>query len=456
MLKFSRAFPWIAFGSDDKVAIVDSESEPLREFIYLDEVSLASLLASQKGEITENITSQIEEGRSLESGGKVGVNGPLLPSAEASSRFQTTNSTALQTVRKANAQSLFRELHELEHLRKIKPTKPKCSAASFSEFIASLNSDSAFKAQDLKRGDLVEFKVKLSASWIFQISTMVAEFSEMFDESPTLFLENVKFSDLYQAKNVNKIINKLLAGLIPIDGLVTEYGVVEYEGEDYIIHSSVIKKFGLDNRPLQIVGVTEHLAYWKDIRRILFADSEFTVLCRLSKSGLQTDWNPIKVADIFSQFAPDLAGQIEVSSRAAIAQSSRAREEPKPDGQSQKLMVALLRYKDLLVAQLDREVSTQEAQEIDRSISNLRLVSNSAEGQRAAFAQTKAVVEDLIGETIDPNADLELRARVRQIQDLPLLPRNSDPQQGEQDSEPVEIEKTDNRLLDVEVVAIYW
>lgn len=456
MLKFSRNFPWIRFRSKAENSIAGGVREPLREFIYLDEVSLASLLASQKGELTENITSQFEEGRLLESSAKAGLNGPLLPSAEASSRFQTTNSTALQTVRKANAQSLFRELHELEHLRKIRPTEWKPTETSFSEFIAPPNGGTAFKASDLKRGDLVEFQVKLSASWIFQISTMVAEFSEMFDESPTLFLESVRFYDLYLAKNVNKIINKLLAGLIPIDGLVTEYAVIQHEGDDYIVHDSAIEQFGLDKRPLQIVGVTEHLAYWKDIRRILFADSEFTVLCRLAKSGLQTEWNPIKVADIFSQFAPDLAGQIEASSRAAIAQSSRTREEPKFDVQSQKLMVAMLRYKDLLIEELDREVSDQDSQEIDRSISSLRLVSNSAEGQRAAFSETRAIIETTIGETINPDADLDLRERVRAAQDLPLFPPTSESQQAAHSPEPVEIDSADNCLLDVEVVAIYW
>lgn len=456
MLNFSRNFPWIRFHKKSKYLKPPVTSEPLREFIYLDEVSLASLLASQKGELTENITSQLEEGRLLESSAKTGVNGPLLPSAEASSRFQTTNSTALQTVRKANAQSLFRELHKLEHLRKIKPIKWVPKEAKFSEFIAFPDGKSVFKASDLKRGDLVEFQVKLSASWIFQMSTMVAEFSEMFEESPALFLDNVKFSDLYQAKNANKIINKLLAGLVPIDGLVTEYKVVNYDGLDYVVHNSAIEQFSLDSRPLQVVGVTEHLAYWKDIRRILFADSEFTVLCRLAKTGLQTEWNPIKVADIFSQFAPDLAGQIEASSRAAIAQSSQKREVPEMDAQSQKLMVAMLRYKDLIIEGLERDISDQESEQIDRSIAKVQFVSNSAEGQRAAFSQTRAIIEAAIGQAIETNADLKLRDRVRIAQDLPLLPTLSVSEGPVPDPESLGTDTSGNDLLDVEVVAIYW
>ena len=311
MLSLSRSFPWITWHSGKSSPERQLDREPLREFVYLDEVSLASLLASQKGELTENITAQSEEALLAEASGKIGTNVPLLPSAEATSRFQTTNSSTLQTVRKANVQSLFRELYKLEHLRRIRPVTNASPVKSVSELLSMTSDGLIYKTSDLQRGDLVEFRVRLSASWIFQMSTMVAEFSEMFDESPALFVDHVRFADLYQAKNANKIINKLLAGLVPIDGLAPDYVVFENDGEDYIAHKDVVSELEISTTPLQIVGVTDHLAYWKDIRRILFAENEFTMLCRLSKSGVQDDWNPIKVADIFKEFSPHLARQIE-------------------------------------------------------------------------------------------------------------------------------------------------
>ena len=218
MIRFKRQFPWVTRSAVKPEALLNGQTEPLREFIYLDEVSLASLLASQKGEITENITSQSGDEFLAEAGGKISSNTPLLPSGEINSRFQTTNSSSLQTVSKANAQSLFRELYKLEYLRKVGPVQGPDSAASMEELKSGKFDGAVHRVANLERGDLVEFKVRLSASWIFQISTMVAEFSEMFDESPTLFIDHVKFTDLYQAKNANKIISKLLAGLIPVDG----------------------------------------------------------------------------------------------------------------------------------------------------------------------------------------------------------------------------------------------
>lgn len=456
MINFHRRFPWIGFRSIENVLPKRAEHEPLREFVYLDEVSLASLLASQKGELTENITARADAGNQTEIGGKIAANVPLGPSAEVTSRFQTTNSSSLQSLRKANAQSLFRELHKLENLRKIQPVENISASKSIGDLINSPEKGSAYKASDLLRGDLVEFRVKLSAPWIFQISTMVAEFSEMFDESPTLFMEHVKFADLYHAKNANKVINKLLAGLVPINGLIFEYSVVEYHGNEYIVHNDAVGPMGLETTPLQVVGVTEHLAYWKDIRRVLFADNEFTMLCRLSKSGVQREWNPIKLADIFSQFAPDLAAQIEASSRLAVDQSSEEQIKGLDGSNAMQLMLALVRYKDIVVTRLEQPVSEEESCLIDGRITNLNFDGNTAEGQRAAFAQVMSVIRDVTGKEIDAESDLIVRERVRKTFGLPLFPTPSNKSGSTVAVQTLVTKNDDVRLLDVEVVAIYW
>ena len=355
----------------------------------------------------------------------------MMPSAEVSSRFQTTNSNSLQTVSKATAQSRFRELHKFEYLRKIRPVKVVKSATSLDNLKDGDFKHTCYKASDLKRGDLVEFKVQLSASWIFQISTMVAEFSEMFDQSPTIFMESVNFRDLYQAKNANKIISKLLAGLIPVDGVVSDYVVIDDGEEKVIVHRDAISDLPIENSALRIVGVTEHLAYWKDIRRVLFADNEFTMLCRLSRSGVQNDWNPIKVADIFRDFAPDLARQIETSSRAAMTQSASTKR-----------------------ADIVEPIAAQLA--LDRSIAALLLENTSAEGQRAAFAKVKALIEASTQLEIDPSVDFDAREAVRRNLDLPLFPRSQTYNHETKISESSTFEEEPRNLLDVEVIAIYW
>lgn len=456
MIHFSRRFPWISFGRSTKANLEKTEREPLREFVYLDEVSLVSLLASQKGELTENITAQSQEELLAEAGGKLGTNVPLLPSAEISSRFQTTNSSTLQTVRKANAQSLFRELYKLEHLRRIQPIKIHSPADSFSQLLSGSCDSAVFKASDLKRGDLVEFQVKLAASWIFQISTLVAEFSDMFDESPTLFVDHVRFADLYDARNANKVINKLLAGLIPINGFAPDYSVIEFGNEEYIVHNGVIPNRDVSVTPLQIVGVTDHLAYWKDIRRILFADDEFTMLGRISKPGIQEDWNPIKLADVFKDFAPDLANQIEVSTRMAMAQSMEQSAGDSVEPNTMRLMIAMSRFKDILLDKTNSKTPDSQRIEINRLISELKVNAETAEGQRAAFSLVQSVVEQAISVEIDATEALAAREQVREELGLPLFPMVSGETRNPVVQEALPLKEKSSRLLNVEVVAIYW
>ncbi|HEX7783310.1 MAG TPA: hypothetical protein VF509_10945 [Sphingobium sp.] len=456
MIRFKRQFPWIGRRKVKTGLGPEEGPEPLREFVYLDEVSLGSLLASQKGEITENITSQMGNEQIAEIGGKISANSPMLPSAEINSRFQTTNSNALQTLRKATAQSLFRELHKLPNLRKIQPIRIVEEAQSFEELLSDGFAKAVHKAECLIRGDLVEFKVKLSASWIFQISSMVAEFSEMFDESPILFIENVNFSDLYQAKNANKVITKLLAGLIPVDGIVSDYVVTQHGVDKFIVHKDAIKGLGVDYLPLRIVGVTEHLAYWKDIRRILFAENEFTMLCRLSKDGIQHDWNPIKVADIFKEFAPDLAKQIEVSSRNAMLQSTNGQSDENSEPATPRLHLALVRYQDKLLERIDHCLTVDEVSDLDREIAGLHVEDATAEGQRSAFAVVKAMIENRTGLSIDSAADLELRESIRRSLEIPLFPPPSQKRQIAAHGGDTETQFEKANLLDVEVVAIYW
>jgi len=432
------------------------EKAPLREFIYLDEISLASLLASQKGEITDNITAKSEAALLAEIGGKISAKPIPGASAEITSRLQSTNSNATQTVRKANAQSLFRELHMLQNLRKIQPNNNGELPEKLDDLFSDPERYSAFKASELNRGDLVEFHVQLSASWIFQMSTMIAEFSDMFDDSPALFIENVKFSDLYNAKNANKIINRLLAGLVPIDGIASGYSVVIDGVDEYIVNNMVLDHLQMDSIPLKVVGVTEHSAYWKDIRRVLFANNEFTVLCRLSKSGLQTEWNPIKAADIFRDFVPDLAAQIEESSKMAMMASSENSSKQRPDPLHSQLIFAISKYKDILLSNITSEVTFAALDVIDERISQMIFYSDTAEGQRLAFAQVRALIEEITGQNVSPQIDFGAREQARKAMKLPFFPDISVSKANEVATIPALPEPKKSRMLDVEVVAIYW
>ena len=85
----------------------------LREFVYLDDVSVYSLLASRKGAIITEVTES--EAISLNStvGGSLGGDFGVAR-ADLKSDLQSTKTQGSQVLRKALIQTSFKELHDLE------------------------------------------------------------------------------------------------------------------------------------------------------------------------------------------------------------------------------------------------------------------------------------------------------------------------------------------------------
>ena len=120
------------------------------------------------------------------------------------------------------------------------------------------------------------------------------------------------------------------------------------------------------------------------------------------------------------------------------------------------LAIALARYKDRLLSEIAHDASEEELVALDRSIAALLLENTSAEGQRAAFAKVKALIEASTQLEIDPSVDFDAREAVRRNLDLPLFPRSQTYNHETKISESSTFEEEPRNLLDVEVIAIYW
>jgi hypothetical protein len=97
-----------------------SNNDPLREFIYLDEVSLTRLIASQNGVIAEEIKKNNQS--LMESGGNVtneheapvgsNVMGSVKSGLSVSANFKASSTQAVETTFKLVAQSRFKQFIE--------------------------------------------------------------------------------------------------------------------------------------------------------------------------------------------------------------------------------------------------------------------------------------------------------------------------------------------------------
>lgn len=422
---------------------------PLREFVYLDEVSLRSLLSSQKGEVTETISGQTVNALDAELSGGLRVGVPLAGGAGLASKFQTSNSSTLQTSRKATVQSWFREFHSLPGLRLIEVVAGVPEISS----IADIKEDqtmAAIESSKLVRGSLIELRVKLATDPVFHLVSIFSEFVEMGSDIPNIDANVLKA--VREAQPIHRILDRLLAGLIPIRAEAVDYVVVEIEDEEYIVRREAAGKLDLQARPLTIVAVTEHIAYWKDIRRVLFSGAEFTVLCRISRSGLQSTWTPVKLADLFREVVPDFGEQIDLVGRSVFA-NARAGSTPEPE--QNRLVAALLMYEVGLLETCGKTLSTEQQMSILKEIGEIQPAATSAVAQRNAFAVVKAAISKFVDLEIDPTRDLELRNAARDSSGLLYLPMLAPRETTSFEVADVTV-GVDPSLLDVEVVAIYW
>src|SRR5207245_9779199 len=90
-----------------------SQKSQLREFVYLDDVSVYTLYASRMGAIATELTETQAASLRSELSGSAGINA-LVGKAEVGTRLQSEDTHGTQVLRKSIIQTTFKELYDLE------------------------------------------------------------------------------------------------------------------------------------------------------------------------------------------------------------------------------------------------------------------------------------------------------------------------------------------------------
>ena len=157
-----------------------------REFVYLDEVSVYSLLASRKGAIATEFTERQTASLNSEVGGSMG-GGFGVTKAEVRSRIEAAQSRSSQVLRKAIVQTSFKEFHDLERpglgLAGARDHSGPPNVRSRSDLERDLelhpSAGHVIAPQTLGRGDLIEVEVVLEADPIFRVSAIITTIREI-------------------------------------------------------------------------------------------------------------------------------------------------------------------------------------------------------------------------------------------------------------------------------------
>jgi hypothetical protein len=457
---------WFRRWRDDrrrKRAARELDGRALREFVYLDEVSVFSLMSSRRGSVATEFTSTQSNSLASDLSGTTGASIGVAK-GEIRSRLQSTQTQGTQVLRKATVQATFRELYSnLEEglLLRPKTSTPPQELGSAKDLQAALAMAAeegwATRSEDLKRGQLLEVEVELEAESIFRVGALVETFLNLFQEVPDALGPTLR-QQISQARWVNGLFNRVLAGLVPIRGKVVEYVAVEVGGESWVVHRTVqedlAQTWDVNTYPLAVVAVAEASLFWKDLRRVLFSGSRYSLLCRIGRDGLHDRWTPVKLVDVFRDFVPMVADQIDAAGPNLISAMNVGTAASEEESSNRvKMQQALAVYGEDLATRVGGQWDTGLIDESVLPIDSSRAW-DTVEEQRLAFA---ALTERLRG-TYGVELDAEALAAARHdaLLRVGLVPLVAPPASLSVVPAAPPAAIPPSRVLDTEVIAIYW
>lgn len=432
MVSFNPKKLWLALR--DKFRRQKEVSQfQLREFIYLDEVSLQSLLVSLHGELTEkkSITDSTSNTRNVS--GNIDTNNLAPLKLGFTAQYQSGKSSATQTETKATVQSWFRELYETPNILGVQPLEDG-------------DQDIIVKSSALQRGTLAELQVVLATDPYFNVVTSISEFFKLS--------ENISELNGYsEIKWQIELLQQLLAGLIPIKAEILNYRALKTGDDTYLVHEDKVTGVSSSKIKVNLVGVTELSAYWKDIRRVLFSNQEFRVLCRISRPGLVQDWNPIKLLDLFGNVFPqkEIHNVKEMLKLLSYNVDAASTAETDNDASS-KMRLALEEYIKSSCKHAGGEIGSDEIKGIIEEV----LKGNFDEG---SMGDRKVLYEKVDGELaslkIDVPPDIRVTLRESSSEKAGLSHKlftlaSSEAKKVEEKSVAEEL------FIEAEIIAIYW
>jgi hypothetical protein len=452
---------WARIKRRRRISAAKIDKTPLREFVYLDEVSVYSLLASRKGPLATEYTDTQENAESSEISGSIGNSAGVLK-ASNSSKLSNTQTRTTQVLRKSTIQAAFKELHEGEQGKlAISAVPQKASVPSVTtwneldKLVEDLAEDAQWAVDPTKitRGRLFELAIELAPDEVYRLTSMMNEMVSIVSENSQLF-PGIISPEVQKIAAINRVLDNLLVGLIPLKCRVVDYRAVDFAGKKFLVHSDLLDKLpsisGREATDLYVAGVTEQRLFWKDVRRVLFSGSQFRAMCRANGNGIQDSWVPVKLFNVLRDVVPDLADNIDEVVRNVLEKKQFT--SASDDSINLHWKEAMIDYGLTLAGQCGGHLDRGDLEGMADKILSTKPNFKDLDSRREAFTAITQRVSDYLGvSTIDQTLAAQLRT-VATI-DAGLSFPGGVPQAGSSSSghfnEP-------GSILDVEIVAIYW
>jgi hypothetical protein len=402
----------------------------LRQFVYLDEVTLRSLYVGRYGAEDARIVET--QGRSRESSLSAGASNsiPGVVAAKVDAGVRTTTSSSRQVERQGSKQSLFRDFLGRE-LRRIETE----SGADDLIWDATTN---ASPEGMLQRGRLVQVQVRLQADPLYRFGSMFGTIAELTKQLPE------QAAGMEKAEAFGKLVQQLLINQVPLRAEVVDWGV-DAGG------TGVVRKADAA-QPLYLQALMDTGSFWADERRFLFDEAPHTALVRLAEPGVVAGWTPLKLFNAMRNYPAvasintglqELTGKLEASASASEA--------ARPDGDASVSLTAA--FDAYLRTMVPAEQADSLATLVTGTVAQLAPAVPSATAVDATFAVLDRLAAEL-GHALPPGDDIAARrADALRSQGLTTL---GIPASTTATSSPDPVAGESVHGLVGEVVALYW
>ncbi|SEE94037.1 DUF6414 family protein [Jiangella alba] len=455
---------WRGRKAKDEEAPAPEPWYEMREFVYLDEVSVVSLLSSREGKVPSEFTDTSTNSSRAQLSANIGANAGFAKS-EIGSQLESSATEDTKVVSRATIQAIFKRLYDGELARDhlaIAPIRDNDKKPTSSDSEAMLSEPSragvapwTINVASLRRGQMVELEVELYADPAFRVSTIASSFAEMVKDSKELIGQLMERHELDQALEINALIEKLMAGLVPLRCRVANYVLVGEDDNAALVHREVVKKVPENERratvDVQLVGVTEKSLYWKDTRRVLFAKDRFRVLCRLNEDGIGSAWRPVTLVDVLGEVAPDFGEVLGIFGPDALQQM--ADRSARQSRLIEPRVAALRNFGELMALEMDVKLTDEDLEQIDLFASEGAELFKSVHDSRPAFRAITEYIKDRSSVPFNPVAAAKLRAAAAQRQGLHPGGTAMD---ASATTLATKLTRETEYFLNAEIIAIYW
>lgn len=433
---------------------------PLREFVYLDEISIYSLFSSRVGAIATDFTEARSKNFQLDSNVLLGTSEKSIPKKEAKAGAMFNYGQNTQILRKASVQSTFKEFYDFQKdtlllIKEFEPTNTK-----FKNPLELLKSDishnqNALYVNDISRGDLLELEVQLDAEHIYKFNTIFEILNDLISEDSNI-IPNAQSKQIEEFREISGILSQLLSGIVPIKCKVLNYSLLNFKSQKYIIHNDFIKDSSQINlEEFNIVGVVDQKLFWKDLRHVLFDNDKYTILCRITKPNISNSWTSVKSMSILQEIAPEISQMVQSNSNNVFKQSFSNPSSNNNQNNEQNLTESfknmLFSFANEILKKFDLSLNGHQIEILMELIETKKHYFNNHSNKLIAFKEVYYFLESSFDSiNLDPNQLVELREYAYSLHS------DIDQTQPENKDDDTISNINEENYLECEIIAIYW